>query len=119
MDLEFSNAAIPPVIPLFEDVGLSVCLETSDDSLPIHNLGKVRELLLLRRSEIFKARGLQNAQEETMIDSQITSLIEYYAVDNQIKLIWASRLRVLQAWTQLALLMIQGRSSSQPNSNPI
>jgi len=58
---------MPQVLPSFEDVDLSVCLQTSDDSLPIYNLGKVKELLLLRRSEIIKARGLENAQEEALV----------------------------------------------------
>jgi nuclear pore complex protein Nup205 len=115
MDLDFSIPSMPTVLPSFEGIDLSVCLETPDDSLPIYNLGKVRELLMLRRSEIVKAGGLQNAQEEAMVNSQISDLVQYHAIDNQVKVIWASRLRVLQAWTQLVLLMIQIREFDGSN----
>ena len=44
---------------------------------------------------------------EAILSTQITDLIGFYAVENQIKLISASRRRLLQAWTQLTLLTIQ------------
>ena len=114
MDLEFSRPEVPAVLPSFDNINLGVCLATSDDSLPIYNLTKVKELLLLRRSEIVKARGLEIAQEEAMANTQIADLIEFHAVDNQIKLIWASRLRLLQGWIQLTLLIIQNGEFDGP-----
>jgi nuclear pore complex protein Nup205 len=107
MDLEFSRPTLPQVLPSFYDIDLDVCLQISDDSPPVYNLAKVKELLLLRRAEMVKARGLENAQEEALVNTQIATLIGFHAMDNQVKLICASRLRLLQAWTQVALLMIQ------------
>lgn len=108
MDLEFSNPEKPQVlVASLNDIDLDICRESSD-SLGIYNLVKVKDLLLLRRVELFRSRTLPpTAQEEADVNKQITELLEFHAVENQVKLIWASRLRLLQSWTQLVLLMIQ------------
>ncbi|KAG0648998.1 Nuclear pore [Hyphodiscus hymeniophilus] len=109
MDIEYGSPEKPQVfIPAFNDIDLDVCQDVSDESVPIYNLGKVKDLLLLRRSEFFRSRPLPpTAQEEADVNKQIMDLIEFHSVDNQVKLIWESRLRLLQSWTQVLVLMIQ------------
>ena len=62
MDVEFTTPAKPPLLPSFDDIDLSICLMTFNDSISTYNLDKVKELLLLRRAEIVRARGLDNTQ---------------------------------------------------------
>ena len=117
MDIEFSSPEkLQAHVPALRDVDLDVCQEDSDDSLPTYNLGKVKDLLLLRKSELFRSRSLpQSAQEEADFNKSIADVIEFYAVDNQVKLISESRLRLLQSWTQLTLLMIQTGDFDSPD----
>jgi nuclear pore complex protein Nup205 len=109
MDLQFSSPEQPQIlVASLNDIDLDVCRESSDDSLGIYNLSKVHDLLLLRRVELFRSRNVPpTAQEEAEVDKEIMELMRFHAVENQVRLIWASRLRLLQSWTQLVLLMIQ------------
>jgi nuclear pore complex protein Nup205 len=117
MDVEFGIPEKPQaLIASLNDIDLDVCQESSNDSLPIYNLSKVKDLFLLRRAELFKSTPVPpTAQEEADVNKQITELIEFHAVDNQVKLIWESRLRLLQSWSQLTLLMIQTAEFDGPD----
>ena len=108
MDVEFGSSEKPRIlIPAFNETDLDVCQERPEEAVPLYNLGKVKDLLLLRRSELFRLRSQPpTAQEEADVNKAITDLIEFHAVDNQVNLIWESRLRLLQSWTRLMLLMV-------------
>jgi nuclear pore complex protein Nup205 len=107
MDLNFGQATELQIIPAFHDIAFHVCLETSDDELPVYQLDKVRELVLLRRSELIKARGQPTPMEEVEIEKEVTKIVTYFHIGNLVNMVSASRLRFLQAWTQLVLLMLQ------------
>jgi nuclear pore complex protein Nup205 len=116
MDLELNSPEKPEVLgDWLNGIDLDVCREISDADLHMYNLSKMKDLLLLRRIEFYRSRSIPpTAQEETDINKQITDVIEFHAVDNQVKLIWASRLRLLQSWTQLTLLMIRTSEFEDP-----
>jgi nuclear pore complex protein Nup205 len=107
VELEYNRPGTVPQLPWFPDMDLDVCLDVEDDSLSTYNIARVRELLLLRRAELVNEKILENPQDAALVDAQAEELINFCTIDNQVKLFWASRLRLLRSWVQLVLLMIE------------
>lgn len=107
VELEFNQPGTPPVLNWFQDMDLEVCLVSEDDSLSIYNVPKVRELLLLRRAELEKEKRLGNPQDAALVHSQTEEMINFCVIDNEVKIFWASRLKLLRSWVQLVQLMIE------------
>jgi nuclear pore complex protein Nup205 len=96
-----------PFLPWFVDIDLSVFLDDQDENTTIHNLVQVKELLLLRRAELVKEKLLDDPQDAELVDTQMEEFMYILTVNNQLKRFMASRLKLLQSWVQLALMMIE------------
>ncbi|KAG9234772.1 nucleoporin Nup186/Nup192/Nup205 [Amylocarpus encephaloides] len=115
MDPPIDENVRPTQLSLIQDLNFSSCLYQSDDSVSTANLGKMEELLLLRRAELLKTKFQEGSPEMVALNSQAQQLLEFHARDNSMKILYAARLNVLRAWVQLMLLMIEkgdfGRTS--------
>jgi nuclear pore complex protein Nup205 len=107
MEPEFLGQAEPPQLSWFSDIDLYACLNDHNDPSSTYNISRIEELLLLRRAELTYGNRLENPQDAALVDAQGQELLEFYSEFNHIKGIEASRLRVLQAWVQLILVMIE------------
>lgn len=107
MEPDFAGQPGPPQLSWFSDVDLYACLHDQNDPSSTYNIARIEELLLLRRAELTYAKRLENPQDATLVDIQGQEVLEFYTGFNQIKAIEASRLKVLQAWVQLILVMIE------------
>jgi nuclear pore complex protein Nup205 len=101
----------PPARPFqeswFKDLDFQACQDDTLDSTSTYNLDKVEELLILRRAELMNSNRLQSPQDLAQVNAQAQELVEFYAIDNRVKLLRESRLKVLRAWVQLTLVMIE------------
>ncbi|KAL3953623.1 hypothetical protein ACCO45_011579 [Purpureocillium lilacinum] len=84
----------PPQLAFYKDLDVSSCLETDTDLNEVYNVDRVREILLLKRSE------KQGRGEETVI-------VEYLLSSNRQKQVGTQCLRVLKSWTKLLLIMVE------------
>lgn len=107
MESETTRQTEPPQLSWFSDVDLHACINDTSDPSSTYNLAKIEELLLLRRAELTYAQRLENPQDVALVDAQGHELLEYYSEYNQIKAVEISRLKVLQAWVQLILVMTE------------
>lgn len=106
-ELELNQPGNLPQLIWFQEIDLHVCLDVQDDSVAVYDLTKVRELLLLRRAELVKERMLGNPQDANTVDAQTEEFIQSCFAENQIRLFWESRLKLLRSWVQLVLLMVE------------
>jgi nuclear pore complex protein Nup205 len=107
MEPEFVGLPEPPQLSWFSDVDLYACLNDYNDPASSYNIARIEELLLLRRAELTYAKRLESQQDIALVDVQAQELLEFYSNSNHIKVIEVSRLKVLQAWVQLVLVMIE------------
>lgn len=107
MEPEYNLPMKPNHLSFFDDMDFRACQDNQDGALSIYNLQKVEELLILRRAELMHSNRLENPQDLAQFNSQAQELLEYFAIDNRIKLLRASRLKVLRAWVQLMLIMVE------------
>jgi nuclear pore complex protein Nup205 len=107
MENEFAAPPKPPQLIWFSDVDVHACLDRYNDLSSTYDLTKAEELLLLRRAELTHARRLENDQDKLLVDTQAQEILQLLAQDNQVKVLNASRLKLLRSWVQLALLMIE------------
>jgi nuclear pore complex protein Nup205 len=107
MENEFAPPPKPPQLTWFKDVDIHACLEEYDDLSSVYDLTKAEELLLLRRAELVHSKRLENEQDKAIVDNEAQGLLQLMAQDNQIKVLNTCRVKVLQSWVQLTLLMIE------------
>jgi nuclear pore complex protein Nup205 len=107
MENEFPIPPKPSQLVWFTDVDVHACLDRYDDLSSTYNLRKTEELLLLRRAELTHAKRLETEQAKLMVNTQAQALLQYLTRDNQVKVLNASRVKVLKSWVQLTLLMIE------------
>jgi nuclear pore complex protein Nup205 len=107
MEPEIEEPLPPTQLAWFQDVDLRACLDVGTDTVSTSNLGKVEEVLILRRSELLNTRVPAGSPEMTAINEEAQQLLDFFAKDNQTKVLYAARVKVLKAWVQLMLLMIQ------------
>jgi nuclear pore complex protein Nup205 len=107
MENEFDHPLKPPQLTWFTDVDVHACLDRYDDLASTYDLAKAEELLLLRRAELTHAGRLENDQDKVLVNTQAQEILQFLAQDNQVKVLKASRLKVLRSWVQLTLLMIE------------
>lgn len=107
MENEFAIPPKPSQLTWFKDVDMHACLERYDDLSSPYDLTKADELLLLRRAELIHARRLESEQDKTVVNNQAQELLQLMARDNHVKVLNASRVKVLKSWVQLTLLMVE------------
>ncbi|KAG9245395.1 nucleoporin Nup186/Nup192/Nup205 [Calycina marina] len=106
------DADLPPWI---SDVDLTICIETPQGTAtPIYSIAKLTQLLILRKMELHKGNMLDDPQDMITVDNDIELIRIHFARDNQTKLYCASRLKLLQSWAQMMLVMIDTHSFVGP-----
>jgi nuclear pore complex protein Nup205 len=103
---EFNRTLDSPKFSWFSNIDMYACLDDYDDPSSTYNIPKVEELLVLRKAELVYANRI-SVQEEPDVISEAQGIILFYAQENQIKILGASRLKLLRSWVQLTLLMIE------------
>ncbi|KAE8442005.1 hypothetical protein EG329_003941 [Mollisiaceae sp. DMI_Dod_QoI] len=106
MEPDYPGVLNEPQASCFRDIDFSVCTDGQDD-ISIYDLPKVEELLILRREELTQTKRVESPQDIALINTQAQELLEFFAQDNQLVILKASRLKVLRAWVQLMLVMIK------------
>lgn len=107
MENEFTAPPKPAQLTWFKDVDVFACLDRFDDLSSAYDLTKAEELLLLRQAELTHARRLESEQDRSRTDREAQELLRFMTQDNQVKLLNASRVKVLRSWVQLTLLMVE------------
>ena len=118
IELEFPQQEDPILPPWIENVDFSICLENEYAATQTYSLDKVMELLILRKKELTKAKILEDPQDIDTVDLQIELVRNHYAADNELKIYRASRLKLLQSWAQLMLVMIETNEISSEHKTP-
>jgi len=96
----------PPSLEAFRSLNFRVCQNQTTEDVEIYNLDMVEELLILHRAEIINTGKVQTAPDLQTVNSAAQSIMEHYAIANRVKLLYASRVNVLNAWVQLQLIII-------------
>lgn len=107
MEPRFDEPEPPMPLSWFRDVDLRACLDNHDDPNSTSNLAKIEEVLILRRSELLHTQLQNNPQGLVAVNHEAQQIIDFYARDNQTKTLYAARMKVLRAWIQLMLLIIE------------
>ncbi|CAD6505981.1 BgTH12-06913 [Blumeria graminis f. sp. triticale] len=109
MDLEMITLQPPPRITWVTDADISACSNDSgiNSPVPIVNLSKLEELLVLKRSELEHVKAIEDPHQITLINTQAKELLEYYENYNQIKIFCVYRYQALKSWVQLILIIIE------------
>lgn len=97
----------PPQLAFYKDLDVSSCLETDTDLNEVYNVDRVREILLLKRSEKQGRGALVAAQDLVLIEREETVIVEYLLSSNRQKQVGTQCLRVLKSWTKLLLIMVE------------
>ncbi|POR38701.1 Nucleoporin [Tolypocladium paradoxum] len=97
----------PPAIQYYKDLDLSVCLESDADSNQVYNGDRVKEILLLKRSEQQGQGTVIAAQDLAVIEKEEAMILEYLVSSNRQKQIATQCLKVLKSWTRLLLVMVE------------
>ena len=106
MEPDYPDMLEEPEVTCFRDIDFAVCID-DQDGVPNYNLRKVEELLLLRREELTRTKRVESIQDMAIVNAQAQGLLEYFGHDNQLLNLNASRLKVLEAWVQLMLVIIK------------
>ncbi|KAK9442641.1 hypothetical protein VB005_03704 [Metarhizium brunneum] len=97
----------PPPIQFYKDVDITICVENDADGNAIHNIDRVKEILLFKRGESQSQGGVISVQDLAIIEREEGMIIEYLVSNNRQKQIATQCLRVLRSWTRLLLVMIE------------
>jgi nuclear pore complex protein Nup205 len=95
-----------PEFTYYKDLDLKACIQEID-SIVVYDITKVRQLLLLKRNESRNAGQVIPQHDLSAVEREEALLLEYLVYSNRAKKISASRLKVLQSWTNLVLVMLE------------
>ncbi|KAK8124783.1 uncharacterized protein PG998_000542, partial [Apiospora kogelbergensis] len=94
-----------PVLTAYHDLDLRICLEQDSDGIRAFNLGKVKEILLLKRNQTRLSGQLVPEQELAPIETEEALVQMYIAHHNRLQQVKLYNFKVLQAWTKLLMVM--------------
>ncbi|PHH90693.1 hypothetical protein CDD83_2914 [Cordyceps sp. RAO-2017] len=97
----------PPPLHYHKDLDISSCVESDADSNPVYNIGRAREIILLKRGEQHSEGTMVAAQDLAAIEREEAMILEYLLSSNRRKQIATQCLKVLKSWTRLLLIMIE------------
>ncbi|KAG6041533.1 hypothetical protein E4U41_003693 [Claviceps citrina] len=97
----------PPPIQFYKDMDISVCIENDAEGNAVHNIDRVREILLLKRGESHSQGAIVSTQDLAAIEREESMILEYLVSADRQKQIAAQCLKVLRSWTKLLLVMIE------------
>ena len=106
--LPISEWQLPePTFQFYKDLDLSVCVDEDSDGNLIYNVERVREILLVKRSEGRGNAQVISPQELSAIDREEAIIIEYLVSSNRQTQIVSHCLQLLKSWVNLVLIMIE------------
>lgn len=106
--LPISEWQLPePTFQFYTDLDLSVCVDEDSDGNLIYNVERVKEILLVKRSEGRGNAAVVSTQELGAIDREEAIIIEYLVSSNRQTQIIAHCLQLLKSWVNLVLIMIE------------
>ncbi|KAH9900648.1 nucleoporin Nup186/Nup192/Nup205 [Xylariomycetidae sp. FL2044] len=97
--------ASPPDLKAYADVDLRTCLEEDDDGIPVYNINKVQEIILLKRKEADKSRQVALPQDISAMDAEEANLVSYVVYLNRLTQVKSYSLKLLKAWAKLLMVM--------------
>ncbi|KAH8910283.1 hypothetical protein BR93DRAFT_950194 [Coniochaeta sp. PMI_546] len=97
---------IEPEFRFHKNLDLKSCTEEIDGVVAFE-IPKVEELLLLKHNESRNAGQIIPQNELSAVEEEEAKLIQYLIYSNRAKSLAATRLRVLQAWTKLVLVLVE------------
>ena len=105
-------AAVEPNVDYFRSLDLGVCMEVDPDKNEIYNVERIKEILLLRRSEDRDKIALATLQELAMIEREEMEILEFVIAWNRKVQLEAQSHRLLKAWVDLVLIMLEANDST-------
>lgn len=96
-----------PQLQFYGDLDLSMCVETDSDSIEIRNIDRVKQILLLKRSEMQTPGTVISVQDLAALDREETAIIEHILSWDRRQQITAKSLKVLKSWSRLLLVMVE------------
>ncbi|KAK7987638.1 hypothetical protein PG989_007953 [Apiospora arundinis] len=105
----------PPVLTAYHDLDLRACLEENGEGNQAYNLGKVKEILLLKRNQTRLSGQLVPQQELAPIEAEEGLVQTYVAYHNRYKQVKTYNYKVLQAWTKLLMVMAESNDLKGTN----
>lgn len=99
-----------PKLQFYQDLDISICLEDDGEGNGIHNLERVKEMILLKRSEKGKTKlqeALATPQTLAAIDKEEVVIVEHLASTDRQGQLARQSLQVLKSWTKLLLVMVE------------
>ncbi|KAI0128352.1 nucleoporin Nup186/Nup192/Nup205 [Xylariales sp. AK1849] len=112
---ESQFATAPPELTIYRDLDIRACLEADDDGNPIYNLGKVREIILLKRN-VARFSGQVIPQQDVAAIEVEEEQVQVYAIYlNRFKQVNSRNHKVLKAWTKLLMVMTESNDFKGTN----
>ncbi|KAM3480717.1 hypothetical protein MY5147_001006 [Beauveria neobassiana] len=99
-----------PRLDFYQDLDVSICLEDDGDGNGIHNLERVKEILLIKRNEKSQSKfkeALATMQSLAAVDKEEIGILEYLASTDRQEQLKRQSLHVLKSWTKLLLIMVE------------
>ncbi|OAA38535.1 hypothetical protein NOR_06563 [Metarhizium rileyi] len=97
----------PPPIHFYKDLDIGICVEHDADGNAIHNIARVKEILLLKLAESQSQGSVISVQDLAVIEREEVMIVEYLVSNNRQKQIATQCLKVLRSWTRLLLVMVE------------
>lgn len=104
---EAQFATAPPELNTYRDLDIRVCLEDDDNGIPVYNLAKVKEIILLKRNATRLSGQVVPQQELAPIEVEEEQIQVYAVYLNRFKQVNSRNHKVLSAWTKLLMVMAQ------------
>ncbi|KAK8140383.1 hypothetical protein PG984_000449 [Apiospora sp. TS-2023a] len=104
-----------PVLTAYADLDLRPCLEDDDEGNQSFSLGKVKEILLLKRNQTRLSGQVVPQQELAPIEAEEAVVQTYVAWLNRFKQVKFYNHKVLQAWTKLLMVMAESNDLKGTN----
>jgi nuclear pore complex protein Nup205 len=97
----------PPQFQYYRDLDLRPCLSEDADGNPIYHINRVKDILILKRSE-FASQGQIAAEKDIeLLDREESLLVEFMEFSNRQKQLSSFRLKVLRYWSNVLLVMFE------------
>lgn len=97
----------PPPVQFYKDLDIAICVENDADGNVVHNVDRVKEILLLKRGESQSQGAVISLQDLAVIEREEAMIVEYLISNNRQKQIATQCLQVLKSWTRLLLVMVE------------
>lgn len=106
LELEAPEALPVPTITCFHDLNLTAFQQNDQFGNPSFHLQNIEQILLLRKQELL-ANGTINPQDEDVVQSELTKIMDYLYGENQLRYFRGARLECLKSWATLVAVMLE------------